>query len=83
MQQPYIRQSCISQDFDRSLYEEIAHDPPGVSANWNFYPPSCGKALRGKIILGIDSKDVKTCSQKKKTCLNHENLVISAIFSFS
>ena len=66
MQQPYIRQSCISQDFDRSLYEEIAHDPPGVSANWNFYPPSCGKALRGKIILGIDSKDVKTCSQKKK-----------------
>ena len=78
MQQQYIRQPCISQDCDRSLYEEIAHDPPGVSANWNFYPPSCGtgKASRGKIILGIDSKDVKTCSQQKKTCLNHENLVI-------
>lgn len=68
MQQQYIRQPCISQDCDRSLYEEIAHDPPGVSANWNFYPPSCGtgKASRGKIILGIDSKDVKTCSQQKK-----------------
>ena len=38
MQQQYIRQPCISQDCDRSLYEEIAHDPPGVSANWNFTP---------------------------------------------